>query len=495
MPPTDRTWPAPATLVALFAAGQIAMWTLAPALTHSAPPLDVVEGYMWGREWVIATYKHPALPSWVLEASRLLTGAVGWPAYLVSQLFVAAAFACVFLLGRDMMGPERAAAGTLLLAGVAYYAWPTPEFNHNIAEIPFWAGMPLALWRAVERRAIGWWLVAAALAAGGLYAKLSAGLLLATAAAWIVLDARARARLATPGPWIALLMFAALTAPLAAWLVANDFAPLQYAAQRSGQRSLADLPLFVLSTLTNGVGLLAMLAAAGLLRASPSNEQASPPLPTVDARALRFLAAFTAGPLALAMIGALSTGTGLKTAWGSSMFNLVGLLAVALAADRFRPLALRRIAVFAGVLLLVVPLAYALVIGLGPRFAGTLLRVQWPQAEIAERFDAVWARETGRPLRVVTGQNWVAGLIGLTAKDRPSIVNNGNLALSPWVTPSRIEAEGALVVWDARGQGLPAALAPLLGSRPIGQERFGRGKAGRELLINYVVVPPAPRRD
>jgi hypothetical protein len=49
----------PDTLVGLLVAGQIVAWTLAPSLTHLVPPLDVVEGYMWGREWVIATYKHP----------------------------------------------------------------------------------------------------------------------------------------------------------------------------------------------------------------------------------------------------------------------------------------------------------------------------------------------------------------------------------------------------------------------------------------------------
>ena len=110
----------PAALVGFLIVGQIVAWTLAPALTHSAPPLDVVEGYMWGREWVLATYKHPALPSWALEASRLATGAVGWPAYVVSQIFIAATFVFVFLLGRDVMGPRRAAAGTLLLTGIAF---------------------------------------------------------------------------------------------------------------------------------------------------------------------------------------------------------------------------------------------------------------------------------------------------------------------------------------------------------------------------------------
>ncbi|MGE0853022.1 MAG: hypothetical protein AB7O44_26000 [Hyphomicrobiaceae bacterium] len=64
-------------MVGLLVAGQLVAWTLAPALSHSAPPLDVVESYMWGREWVLATYKHPAMPSWALEASRVVTGVIG----------------------------------------------------------------------------------------------------------------------------------------------------------------------------------------------------------------------------------------------------------------------------------------------------------------------------------------------------------------------------------------------------------------------------------
>ena len=36
----------PTVLVALMAGCQIVAWTLAPSLTHSSPPLDVVEGYI-----------------------------------------------------------------------------------------------------------------------------------------------------------------------------------------------------------------------------------------------------------------------------------------------------------------------------------------------------------------------------------------------------------------------------------------------------------------
>jgi len=39
--------------------------------------------------------------------SRLITGATGWPAYLTSQLFLAATYVCVFMLGREMSHPPK----------------------------------------------------------------------------------------------------------------------------------------------------------------------------------------------------------------------------------------------------------------------------------------------------------------------------------------------------------------------------------------------------
>ena len=93
----------PSAAVAALCAVQLILWTGVPALVSHSLPLDVIEGYLWGREWVIATYKHPALPSWVLEISRIVTGRIGWPAYLVSQLFICATFAIIYGFGRDIM--------------------------------------------------------------------------------------------------------------------------------------------------------------------------------------------------------------------------------------------------------------------------------------------------------------------------------------------------------------------------------------------------------
>jgi 4-amino-4-deoxy-L-arabinose transferase-like glycosyltransferase len=480
----------PTMLVVLLAGGQIVAWTLAPSLIHSAPPLDVLEGYLWGPQWVIGTLKHPALPSWVLETSRLLTGVIGWPAYLVAQLFVAATFIFAFLLGCDLMGAERSAAGTLLLAGVAYYAWPTTTFDHNIAQLPFWTGLPWALWRAVERRTIFWWLLVAVLAAGALFAKLSSALLLLSAAIWMVLDPRARRCLATPGPWIALSVFTVLVAPLGHWLVVTDYSALKYAALRAQRMPGDGVHVFLVNVLINLVGVAVMLMGAGLIgrRRSGSEIVAEPPQLPVDRQALRYLIVIAAAPLILAVVGALLTNSNLRSAWGSPMFGLIGLLAVALTSDRFNSTVLQRLAYQTATLLMIVPIGYALVIRFHVSPSRAPLRVNWPQSEIADRLTMVWARETGKPLRLVAGETWVAGLIALASKDKPLVMGHGDLAPLPAIDRSRLDAEGILIVWASPDARLPLSIM----ASSLGEERFRwRYSSGSgDLVIRYAIIPP-----
>lgn len=195
----------------------------------------------------------------------------------------------------------------------------------------------------------------------------------------------------------------------------------------------------------------------------------------------------TAGPLVLATLMALIVGFKLKFPWGIPMFTQVGLLAIALVSGRFNRDGLKRIAVSAAAVVVVVPLAYALV----PSLQGyePLTRGNWPQAEISKRMGEIWARETGRPLRIVAGDHWVAGIVGVTAKDKPSVFTNGSFEQAPWITPSRVDGQGMLVVWQ-EGR-LPPLLQPVMTSHPVRQARFSlpRSRQG-DLVLNYIVVPP-----
>jgi 4-amino-4-deoxy-L-arabinose transferase-like glycosyltransferase len=91
----------------------------------------------------------------------------------------------VFHLGKDLMDEQRAAVGTLLLVGIAGFSWRSIEFNHNIAQMPFFVAAVWSIWQATVDRSTFWWVAAGICAALGFYAKLSMAVLLAPASTMV----------------------------------------------------------------------------------------------------------------------------------------------------------------------------------------------------------------------------------------------------------------------------------------------------------------------
>ena len=483
----------PHRLLAAFIAASLITWTLAPALVHLAPPIDVVESAMWGPEWVLATYKHPAMPAWVIEIGRRLTGTIGWPVYFASQLFVAATLWLTYQIGADLMDARRGAAAALSLAGVEYVSWSSPNFNHNIAEMPFWMAAIWLTWRAVAAGSRAAWIALGAVSAAGLYAKFSLAMILVVIAVWLLADARARATLITAGPWLALAAFAVVAFPLARWLIAHDFQPLTYASVRAGGglfSQLAFLPRLALA----GLPIVVMMALAGLFgRFGQSAPSASVPPSALDDRARRFMLWVALGPPLLVLLGAVASGTGLRGSWGAPMLAMPAVLAIALTGRRFDPAALTALARAAAVLVLAIPLGYALVVSTLLRPEQRPSRVNWPRVAIAAELRAAWARETsGAPLSIVAGDTWIAGLAGL-GPNQPSIFTDGDMRLSPWITPARLARDGALVVWEQVSRGKPPTLDLLIAGRTIHEARFKwpRAPQAADLVVYYAIISPA----
>src|SRR5690349_1366919 len=57
------------TLICLF---QFSIWTVAPLAINSGLHVNILSVALWGREWVMLSYKHPNLPCWVFEAAESL---------------------------------------------------------------------------------------------------------------------------------------------------------------------------------------------------------------------------------------------------------------------------------------------------------------------------------------------------------------------------------------------------------------------------------------
>ncbi len=465
-------------------------WFVIPSLLHLAPTGDIVEGYMWGREHVLATFKHPALPAILLEASWWLTGAFGWPAYLLAQICVATALWLVFVLGRDVLDEPRAAAAVLSLVAIEHVSWRSFDFNHNIVQMPLWIATMWCAWRAVERDRLTMWLALGAVAAVGCYAKLSHLALLAIVALWILADPQGRRRLMRRGPWLGGATFAVLMIPLLLWLEQNAYGPIEFARGRAYSADRRFL-MFLATVVLTLAPMLVMLAAARVFHGERHDRH--PVRPNV----LRFLTVMTLGPPIPMVAAVLIEGHGFRPSWLAAALLPAPLLILALTSQRFSPDTLRRLSTGAPWFIAVPLAAYSILSILPPLRANAALRTNWPIDEIGTALAEEWRTATGgKPLRIVSGSTWVAGVAGLNHPDRPSTFSPPMFQYAPWITPERLKREGVLIVWEGHHSSVFGGAL----------ENFDHGRTAKQLIlpvrprraaavtpdIRFLIVPPAP---
>ena len=476
----------PFQALAALCAVQVFFWTILPALVDTTPPADVVEGYMWGREWLLMSYKHPQFSCWMLELSRLLTGSTRWPGFLLSQISTCITFVIIYLHARDTLGERRALATVLLLPTIFFFNSATQQYNHDLAQLPFWAAIVWSLWRAVDTNRLIWWLVLGFAAGLGLHAKFSTAVLIAFAAVWILQDRQARSRLLTAPPWAGLALFLALSLPLAWALAKVDFMPLVYANARAGWIEGHRSRLYFIGVqIAAHAGLFIALFVSGLLRftSAPTNAVA---LPEIDPRAYRYLWWFAAGPAGLVL--ALSPFVGMGEAWATPMFNLSSMLAVALLGARLTDSAMVRIAVTSVAITVLTSTFYAGNVWVQREIKGNIRNTVFPKQEMSDRMQAIWRNATHQPLKIVGGGNWVAMVVGLGASDVPSIYTDLDVAHAPWITPARLSREGMLLLWldDAK----PDTIDQWLKGREMRSEKFVWSPKAPPLVVDYVIIPP-----
>lgn len=481
----------PGMILALFVVLHVCLWTALPGLLHTGLPLDTVEAQSIGREWVMATYKHPAMPSWLLEASRLATGVVGWPAYLLSSLCVAATYVIVYLLARGTLGGPLALAATLPLCGTVAFSWATPEFNHNIVQMPLWAAAVWCLWRVrTNGSAIGW-IALALVSAFGLYAKLSTSVLLAAMASYIVIDKRCRRQLATSGPWLGLAMFLACALPLAQWLASPASGIVETTKDRLLSRGLLSTALFIPKLMAMSLGLIVIMAL-GVWRGAGATGRAGVDGTSQDLAGRWFAVFMFSAPILLTIAVAIPLQVGLRSSWASAMLGLSGLAATGLIRQRLDAGASRRIVLASFALMAAIPIVYAAYILSWPLRTTVAPKVAWPQRAIAERMQTIWQDRTGQPLRYVVGDYWSGGIVAIFAQSRPSLFIEADRTEAPWIDPADLKRRGALVVWHEWRENPPFKLRSMIGTRIDGTETFpiAASKRAAPVVVHYTIIPP-----
>ncbi len=475
-----------------FIAAQVVIWTLVPRLFAISLPLDIVsDGISWGREWQWGYFKHPPLPSWTVEIFFDALGDTG--PFLLSQLAIAATYWLVYRLGREMMPARQALAGTLLLAGVYYFSIPTPEFNHNVAQMPVWAWATFSYFKALETRRLSWWAMLGLAAGAAVLTKYASAVLFLAMLAHMLSTRKMAAALVSPGPYVAVAVMAAVISPHVLWLVRNHFPTFGYAAVRAGHDAgvihrVAAPFLFLISQLATLLPCLIVAIAIGLLRPVP--------LPSRDDDNFRFLLFLGLGPAVITALLSLLTGFGIRDMWGAPMWNLIGLLVVYAMRPRWQAASLAALCIWVAALFVILPFAYVVSTAWGPEWRGKPSRTEWPDRAMAATFDSAWQAEMHRPLSIVAGDGWLAGLVATRSSPRASVFIDADRRHAPWITPARLAREGALVVWQTGRSDSPPAWLMLPGLRIMGVKTFAwpREPSVKPLRVGWGIVAPASPR-
>ena len=139
----------------IFITTHLFVWTLIPTVTNNNLPLDTIEALAWGSNLDWGFNKHPPACAFFSEIFYQIFGTQDWAYYLLSQIFVVIAFIIVFKFGKELFKNKTLSLiSVLLLEGIYFYNFTTPEFNVNVCQLPFWALCVYYSWKLYDKKEI-----------------------------------------------------------------------------------------------------------------------------------------------------------------------------------------------------------------------------------------------------------------------------------------------------------------------------------------------------
>ena len=448
----------PSYQFSLFLLLHLAIWTLIPALSLNSLPLDSVECLIWGNEWQAGYSKHPPLSAWISEAFFEIFSGKIWSIYFLSQIAVCLAFIGNWQLAREFLPKQKAFLATIILEGLHFYNFSSPEFNPNVLSLPIVAWFNYFAWQVYKNINSKHWLSLAIIAALGILSKYSFILHLASFVLLLVFDYKnLTQRLKNPQIWLAVFLFIGLLVPHLIWLKKYDFLPLQYIKESSeASNSIKNHLLQPLSFIGFSLFLLLpiFLIFLPVLKKDKnfSSKIFKPILSDLWTKNESIFLLFLGfGAFFLLSFESLLTGGRIKDMWGYAMWNMAGIMLFYffknnLAAKRVKKFWIIFWLFFSVFIIsyigsnLLQPNKYSLFDG---KNAAKVIQNSWDHEVNKNKIET-------RPIKIIAGDMWIAGDISLFMSKRPQVFIDLDLKAANWISYADLKKNGGVLIWNAR---------------------------------------------
>ena len=402
-------------LFCIFITIHLILWTLVPSLTNNNLPLDTIEALAWGSNLDWGFDKHPPASAFFSEMFFQIFGSQDWTYYLLSQIFVVIAFIIVFKFAEELFKNKTLSLiSVLLLEGIYFYNFTTPEFNVNVCQLPFWALCVYYSWKLFNKQDLSvkdcFWLGVFA-AIGFLSKYIFIYLLLAIDTLFFYVIFITKYKKFDFKYLISLEVFIVLLVPHLIWLTNNDYVTITYGLARTGLEtsSLLDHMIYPLIFLGKQTGILIPFFVMSFFLVKKFKFKIS-----LKDRKLLFLIFINLVPLGLMFITSLLTGSKIRTMWMTPFYLFFGVLIVYVFQAQINLKKLNGFILAFLILFIFSPFAYAYI-----SITEINKKTDYPGKQIAIKTQYAWDQDHKEPINVVLGDEWHAGNLSYHLKSRP----------------------------------------------------------------------------
>ena len=404
------------SLFYLFIISHLIIWTLVPSISNINLPLDTIEALAWGSNLSWGYGKHPPLSALTVEIIYNFFGNRDWAYYFLSQIFVIIAFIFVWKFAKLIFKNNFfSLCSVLLLEGIYFYNFTTPEFNVNVCQLPFWALSVYYSYKALMyKKNSDFVLMGIFISLGFLTKYLFLYLIIAIKIAFIIeimKNKKFHLRYLIPG-----FIFIIFLIPHLFWLIENNFASILYAVQRTGIQEGNFLPnisnpiIFILKQ----IGIMAPLLIIFFFLINKRN------LNFFKIRKKNlFLLIINLIPIILIFFTSVITGAKIRSMWMTPFYLFLGVLLVYSFQDFILKKNFSKFLTTFLIFYILSPLTYAYV-----SIANDFKRTDYPGREIADLVQRKWDKNFRNEILIVVGDEWYGGNLSYHLTSRPKWFNS-----------------------------------------------------------------------
>ena len=341
----------------IFIIFHLIVWTLVPTLTNHNLPLDTIEALAWGSNLDWGFNKHPPASAFFAEVFYQIFGPQDWAYYFLSQIFVVISFFVVWKFSEEFFSDKTyGLLSVLLLEGIYFYNFTTPEFNVNVCQLPFWALSVLYAWKGFkDNKTIDWLLFGLFAALGVLSKYLFIYLLIAMD---VFLAYAFFKKKFNYKSFVSLIPFLLILLPHLIWLTENDYITITYGLHRTGTGDQSFLDHLILPVIFLGkqIGILIPFFIMCFFAISKFKSRFD-----FKDQKLLFLLIINIVPILLMFVTSMIMGVKIRTMWMTPFYLFFGVLIIYIFQSQINLNKLKGFATVFIILFIFSPFAYAYV--------------------------------------------------------------------------------------------------------------------------------------